>query len=118
MNDAHMRYKFSHVGVPDLSVPDSAEYVRELDIYRFDGSMDEMHFEYTRFPEMGRLPEALKHEIHIGYEVKDLENAMQEADTILMAPFALANGRRIAMIRRRGVLVELIEEKSGSVESE
>ena len=50
----------------------------------------------------------MKNEIHIGYEVDDLIEAIREADEILMEPFALPGKKVIAMIRRKGVLVELI----------
>ncbi len=103
-----MGYRFSHVGVPDSTVSENAEYIRQLGIYRVDGTEDPMAFEYTCFTEAKILPEILKNEIHIGYEVDDLIEAIREADEILMEPFALPGKKVIAMIRRKGVLVELI----------
>lgn len=103
-----MGYRFSHVGIPDPTVPENAEYVRSFGIYRIDGAEDPMAFEYTRFAGSRILPEALKQEIHIGYEVDDLNEAIREADEILMQPFELPGKKVIAMVRRKGVLVELI----------
>lgn len=107
-----MNYYFSHIGVPNPTIPDSAEYIKELDIYRMDGSEDPMAFEYTRFLESGPLPEILKHEIHIGYEVDDLEQALQDVDEILMKPFELPGKKWIAIVRRKGVLLEFIYQES------
>ena len=99
-----MKYHFSHIGVPDSTVSDKEEYVEQLGIYRIDGSEDPMAFEYTHFLDSSFLPEVLKHEIHIGYEVDNVEE-------VLMEPYELPGKKYIAMVRRKGVIVELIYQE-------
>lgn len=106
-----MKYYFSHVGVPDSLVSDHEEYVEQLGIYRIDGSEDPMAFEYTNFLDKSFLPEVLKHEIHIGYEVDDLEEALRGEDEVLLEPYELPGKKYIAIVRRKGVLVELIYQE-------
>ena len=51
-----MRYSFSHIGVPVPQIPENAEFVEKLQIYRIDSSEDPMCFEYTHFLKGSCLP--------------------------------------------------------------
>ena len=105
-----MRYSFSHIGVPVPQIPENAEFVEKLQIYRIDSSEDPMCFEYTHFLKGSCLPEALQHELHIGYLVDNIHEALKEAEEVLMPPRAVPQNKQIAFVRRQGVLVELIAQ--------
>ena len=103
-----MEYTFSHVGIPHKEEMADEELEEHLKVYITPLEEDAMRFEFVRFIPETRLPESIAGQIHIGYEVPDIDRAVSEGDEILMSVTDIGD-KRIAFIRRKGIIVELIE---------
>lgn len=108
MNSKDVNFTFSHIGVIDDSVDENEEYVPAFDIYRIDADRDPMSFERTKFCDKSKMNGMGEGEIHIGFDVDDMEKAIKLADEVILAPVILPENKQIALIRRMGVLIELI----------
>jgi len=104
---AQLGWRFHHVGVP-TTVPRAGEtYLPAFKLYVSGFGSSPFGIEWMRFEPDSPLPEAIRTQPHVAFEVDDLDAALQGRE-VLYPPGSPSEGVRSAMIVHDGALVELI----------
>jgi len=100
--------KYSHLGIP-TNVPQEGEtYLERLDISFTDHERNPFGIQWMRYGPRCPLPELVKTVPHIGFEVENLENALQGQEVII-APNSPSPGVVVAFVVIDGAPVELLQ---------
>ena len=100
--------RFHHIGIPTTDTKEGERYSAESRL--FITSMDDHPYrvEWLRFEADSPLPKVIQTVAHVGFEVEDLERAI-DGKEILVQPKTLPNGIRIAFICEGGAPVEFLQ---------
>lgn len=105
-----MGWKFHHLGIPTHLPIENERYIPALDMYVSGFETSPYGVEWMRFGENCKLPEIVKKVPHPAFEVKNLNQVLEEYDfEIITPPNSPSDEVRVAMILHNNAPVELIE---------
>ena len=105
-----MSLKFNHVGIPTTQVHPGEIYLEGAKLYVTAVDASPYAVEWLRFEADSPLPDALKTQTHVAFEVENLECAMA-GKPVVMEPFSPMPGLRVAFVSDDGVLVEFMQKE-------
>ena len=100
--------KFHHVGIPTTVQRPGETYLEGGKFSITDAAANPYHIEWLRFDDGSPMPEPMKAQPHVAFEVDDLR-AELAGKSILLEPFAPFPGIEVAFIVEDGALIELMQ---------
>jgi catechol 2,3-dioxygenase-like lactoylglutathione lyase family enzyme len=101
--------KYNHLGVPTTDEHEWAGYLEGGKVHYSDPPKDPYCVEWLKFNTDSPMPKELQQQIHIAFQVDDLD-AEIAGKKIILEPFSPFEGRRCAFILHHGLLVELMQD--------
>ena len=102
--------QFHHVGVPTKVKQPNETYLAGGKVFITDPNASPYKFEYLRFEAGSPMPDALKKQVHVAYEVDSLETALA-GEKVVLPPFDASPTLRVAFILKDGALIEVMKSK-------
>lgn len=104
--------KYNHVGIITSEQKEGAVFNEGLNVWLTDYSKSPNKIEFLKFddPEKSCLPELVKNNGHIAYEVPSLEEALKDAK-VIFGPAVCDEHLTIAFVEEEGIAIELMEIK-------
>src|SRR5215813_9287683 len=99
-------YEIPHMGIPTAQPRPDEIYLESLRLYVTDPAASPYAIEWLRFEDGSPMPDAVKTNCHVAFEVDDLAGAIA-GKTVIVQPFSPAPGLEIAFIVEDGAIVEL-----------
>jgi len=100
--------EFHHVGIPTQDTKDNEAYLEGGKLYYTDPEACPYNIEWLRFEDDSPMPDALKTIPHVAFKVDDLDAAIAGKD-VLIEPFEVFEGLKIAFIMHDGAPVEFMQ---------
>jgi hypothetical protein len=100
--------KFHHVGIPAAGQRPGETYLEGAKLYVTDVAASPYQIEWLRFEPGSPMPDQLKTQPHLAFEVDDLEAAMK-GKTVLLEPFVPMPGLLVAFIVEDGAAIEFMQ---------
>jgi hypothetical protein len=100
--------KYSHIGIPTRIPREGETYLEEFDTFCTDHESNPYGIQWMRYGPRCRFPELVKTTAHIGFEVDDLEKAL-EGQEVIIRPNSPSPGVIVAFIVVDGAPVELLQ---------
>lgn len=97
------------MGIVTDKIQKKENYYEELRSYMTMPNDEGFKFEYIRFENETPVDKEIQGNPHIAFKVVHLEPYL-DGNQILMEPMELNDGRRVAFIKKEGMIIELIEE--------
>ncbi len=102
---------FKHFGVPTGAKMDGMAYLEGGKVWYTDPEASAYNIEFLYFESDSPMPDALKTQCHAAFLVDDLAAAVAvEGQTVVIEPFEVFPGLRIAFVLQDAALIELMEE--------
>ncbi|MDD4572991.1 MAG: hypothetical protein PHR69_02125 [Sphaerochaeta sp.] len=103
--------EFDHVGYRSYKKRDDEFYYEPNKVWITDSEKHPFKVEWLRYEANSPVLEPVKSQPHIGYRVKNLEEAMKGLD-LLLGPMVIDEHKRVAFCRYEdGTVVEFMEIK-------
>ena len=102
--------KFLHVGVPTTRALEGETLLEDWGIYFVPPEKSPFQMEYVRFLPGTRFPEGIHYAPHVAGEVDSIEEAVKEADEVLM-PKTDFGPFYFSFVKKDGAIFELVEMK-------
>lgn len=103
--------KYHHLGIPtNLPMP-GEQYFPELKFYHSGYEESEFGIEWMRYEPDCPLPELVKTQPHVAFQVEDVYEAIK-GHKVIIAPNSPSEGVVVAFIEENGAPIELIQEQS------
>ena len=106
-----MSAEYLHVGIPVTDKKEGMVYNEDMKLWMTNPDDYDFKIEYLKFEEGTPFPSIMHKNPHIAYKVDNMENYLQDADSIIVEPVNLDEKTRIAFIIKDDVIIELYEEK-------
>ena len=106
-----MDKKFNHVGIPTSQVRPGETYLEGGKLYITDFANHPYSIEWLRFEADSPMPELLKTQPHIAFEVPNLEAAMA-GKQVLLEPFTPMPGLRVGFVVEDGAPIEFMQKEA------
>ena len=103
-----MTRKLSHIGIPTDKIPEQSIYMEGPKLHLTNYGYSPNNIEWIYFEKDSPMPDILKNNIHIAYEVPNLEEAL-EGKEVIIPPFEPFDGVKAAFIVEEGLGIELME---------
>ncbi|MDE1312861.1 hypothetical protein MEG05_00705 [Vibrio aestuarianus] len=100
--------KYSHLGIPTNSRFDGEIDLPHLKMVVSDHKSNEYNIQYMRFYDDAPYPDIVKENIHLAFEVEDLQSALLGREVIIK-PNSPSLGLTVAFIVENGMPIELME---------
>lgn len=100
--------KYKHLGVPTTVKHKDESYLEHEKLFVTDPAVNPFRIEWLRFEADSPVPEALKKNTHIAFEVDNLEKEIAGHE-ILQGPFETPEGYKHVFILHEGLPIELIQ---------
>lgn len=107
-----MSATYMHLGIPVTNKKEGMTYNEGAKLWMSNPDDYDYKIEYLVFEEGTIFPEELHREVHVAYQVDDMQQYLDEADRIIVPPMALSDTVQIAFIRKDGAIIELYCEKA------
>ena len=99
--------EFHHIGIPTQDTKENEQYMEGGKLFYTDPEACPYKIEWLRFEDDSPMPDVLKTVPHVSFKVDDLEAAIEGKD-ILIEPFEVFEGVRIAFIMHNGAPIEFM----------
>ena len=103
--------KFNHVGIPTAQVRPGETYLEGGRLYITAIDASPYAIEWLRFEADSPMPDILKTQAHVAYEVENLEAAMA-GKPVVLEPFSPMPGLRVGFVTDDGALVEFMQKEA------
>lgn len=100
-------YEYHHMGIPTKTPRDAEKYSSAFKMYTTPGN-NEFRIQWHRFEEGCPLHPLIQTVPHVGFKVKNMDEALK-GKKIILEPYYPFEGFRVAMVEVEGAPVELIE---------
>ena len=100
--------KFHHVGIPTDRQHENEQYLEPARLYITDADASPYAIEWLRFEPGSPMPDQLKTQAHLAFEVDDLA-AELEGRQVLIEPFEPMEGVKVAFILHEGTPIEFMQ---------
>jgi hypothetical protein len=100
--------RYHHIGIPTDVVQEGEFYLASHKLYCTDEKRNGFGIQWMRYEADCPLPELIKTQTHIAFEVDDLDAAL-EGHEILVEPNSPSPGVRVAMVVVDGAPVEFLQ---------
>lgn len=100
-------WRYHHMGIPTTEPRDGERYLPEFGVHVSGFGTSPYGIEWMRFEPGSPVPERIRTQPHIAFEVDDLDEAI-DGQQIVHPPGSPSEGVRSAMILHDGALIELI----------
>jgi hypothetical protein len=101
--------KFHHVGIPATHVRPGESFLEAAKLYVTDVGASPYQIEWLRFEDGSPMPDLLKTQPHLAFEVDDLQAAMA-GKTVLIEPFVPMPGVRVGFVVDDGAVIEFMQK--------
>ena len=101
-------YKYHHIGIPTDQPSEGETYLPDYKVYfrGFEGS--EFGIEWMRYEEDAKVPDLVKKQPHVAFEVDDIMEAIK-GRKVIIEPNAPSDGVMVAFIEENGAPVEFLQ---------
>ena len=107
-----VRFRYHHVGIPTSESREGEYFLPEIGVHVSGHEKNAFGIEWMRYEADSPLPELVKTQPHIAFQVDDLDAAL-EGHEILIPPNSPSEGVRVGFIVHDGAPVEFLEFESG-----
>jgi hypothetical protein len=100
-------YEFDHVGITTTEPQPQEDWVEASKIWVTNPRNHPEHVEFLRYRDDSTVPDAVRHNPHVAYRVKDLTPHLAgEGVEVLIAPFVVGDFLEVAFVRKHGAIFE------------
>jgi hypothetical protein len=99
---------FHHIGVPSTQKRDKEVFLEGGKLFVTPVDADPMKIEYLRFLPDSPMPNELKTQTHLAYQVDNMD-AELKGKKVLIEPFTPMPGVKVAFILHEGVPIEFMQ---------
>jgi len=111
-------WKYHHLGIPTSRIMPEERYLPQFKFYISGFPDSPFGVEWMRFEADSPMDELIQTVPHIAFEVENLDRELEIHDfEILAAPNSPMDDVRVAMIKHKGIPIELIEFKKKNPDS-
>ncbi len=100
--------RYHHLGIPTSTPQPGETYLEDYKVYCTDHQNNAFGIQWMRYAPDCPLPELVKTQPHVAFEVDDLEVALAGHE-VLIPPNSPSAGVRVAFIVCRGAPVEFLQ---------
>ncbi len=104
----NMKLKYHHLGLPYATPRKGEVYLKEYKCYHYGFESSDFGIEWMRYEAGCPLPELVKTQPHVAFEVEDLAEALR-GRKVIIAPNSPSPGNLVSFIEEDGAPIELIQ---------
>lgn len=102
-----MRAKYLHIGIPITNKKPGMMYLEPFKVWISNTEDYDLSIEYLKYEEGTPFPEVLHKNIHVAYEVEDMQPYFDKAERIIFGPADLSDTMQFAYIEMDNAIIEL-----------
>jgi hypothetical protein len=103
--------RYHHIGIPTAMPRDGEQFLEEYGMYVSGYEQSDYGIEWMRFEPDSPLPELVKTEPHVAFEVDDLRAELAGKE-VLIAPNSPSPGVTVAFIVENGAPIEFLQQET------